>query len=248
MATYDGTLFDNPEFEHHEETSNIQLFFDLFFVANLTSFTNAHEINSIPGSLSYLNEDSGQTFANPTQKALSSYIGFFTVLWITWVQVTLYDVRFATDSVFERLAHACHFGVMVGLAVIGPQFNDPNADPVPWAVMQQLSLILMASRVVLICQYGTTLFFVWRYRDSRKPIAAVVITLSVAVILYLGVSFSFYNETAHNAYIAWYVIGVVEVASNLFIAKFNDSISFQNTHLIERMTCLTLIIVSQPSI
>jgi hypothetical protein len=47
VATYDETLFDNPQFEHHEETTNIQLFVDLFFVANLTSFTNSHEINSL---------------------------------------------------------------------------------------------------------------------------------------------------------------------------------------------------------
>lgn len=47
LTTQDETLFDNPQFEHYEATSNIQLFFDLFFVANLTSFTNTHEINSL---------------------------------------------------------------------------------------------------------------------------------------------------------------------------------------------------------
>lgn len=46
VETHDETLFDNPQFQHYEETSNIQLFFDLFFVANLTSFTNVHEVNS----------------------------------------------------------------------------------------------------------------------------------------------------------------------------------------------------------
>jgi hypothetical protein len=46
VTTQDETLFENPQFEHYEATSNIQLFFDLFFVANLASFTNVHEINS----------------------------------------------------------------------------------------------------------------------------------------------------------------------------------------------------------
>jgi low temperature requirement protein LtrA len=46
VDSHDETLFENPQFQHYEETSNIQLFFDLFFVANLTSFTNAHEVNS----------------------------------------------------------------------------------------------------------------------------------------------------------------------------------------------------------
>lgn len=153
-------------------------------------------------------------------------------------------MRFATDSVLERVAHVRPFGVIVGLAVSGPQFNGLNAKPVPWAVMQKLSLILMASRAVLFCQNGMTLFFVWRYRASRKPLVAVMITLSVAVILYLGISFAFHRQSAPTAYIAWYVIGAFEVFSNLVIAKWNESISLQYTHLVERMTCLTLIIVS----
>lgn len=52
IETHDNTPFDHPQFQHYEATSNIQLFFDLFFVANLTSFTNLHEINSISGKRS----------------------------------------------------------------------------------------------------------------------------------------------------------------------------------------------------
>lgn len=46
VESHDETLFENPQFQHYEETTNIQLFFDLFFVANLTSFTESHEVNS----------------------------------------------------------------------------------------------------------------------------------------------------------------------------------------------------------
>lgn len=34
-----------PAFREKEEASSIELFFDLFFVANLTSFTNVHAID-----------------------------------------------------------------------------------------------------------------------------------------------------------------------------------------------------------
>lgn len=37
---------EEPTFIHHAETTNIQLFFDLFFVANLSSFNEVHDINS----------------------------------------------------------------------------------------------------------------------------------------------------------------------------------------------------------
>ncbi|KAL4867966.1 hypothetical protein BDV12DRAFT_108574 [Aspergillus spectabilis] len=222
INTQDESLFENPQFEHYEATSNIQLFFDLFFVANLASFTAVHEINS--------------------RDTLASYIGFICVLWFTWCQVTLYDVRFATDSIFERVAHGCHFGVMVGLAVIGPNFL---AEPDGWGPLQQLSLILMASRVVLLCQYGSTLFFTWRYCKTRAPLIVVIASLVVAVAIYLGVSFAFYNKTTYDAYIAWYCVAVAEVVSNVAVAALWPSVSLWRTHLVERMTCLTLIILGE---
>jgi hypothetical protein len=35
-----------PQFRKHEEATNGELFYDLFFVANLTVFTDFHEVNS----------------------------------------------------------------------------------------------------------------------------------------------------------------------------------------------------------
>jgi len=37
---------NEPVFKHYEESTNLQLFFDLFFVANLASFNDKQEINS----------------------------------------------------------------------------------------------------------------------------------------------------------------------------------------------------------
>jgi low temperature requirement protein LtrA len=224
VETHDATLFENPQFEHYEATSNIQLFFDLFFVANLTSFTSSHEVNS--------------------KTALSSYIGFFCILWFTWCQVTLYDVRFSTDSVFERVCHACHFGVMMGFAVVGPNFSDPKNDT-PWDVLQQLSLMLMTSRLVLFCQYCSTMYFAWKYTTTRKPLMAVTGSLAVAAALYFALSFNFEFARSDMAYLAWYVICVFEVGANIAIAGRWHVVSFKGTHLTERMTCLTLIILGE---
>lgn len=42
---------DAPVFRSKEEASTIELFYDLFFVANLTSFTNIHSITDHKGML-----------------------------------------------------------------------------------------------------------------------------------------------------------------------------------------------------
>jgi hypothetical protein len=99
-----------PVFERHEESTAIELFYDLFFVANLTTFSNLHEINNV--------------------KTLTSYIGFFCILWFTWCLTSLYDIRYVSDSLVARLAKGAHLGVMVGLAVSGPKFDtaEHNSD------------------------------------------------------------------------------------------------------------------------
>jgi hypothetical protein len=40
----------HSEFSQREEASKIELFYDLFFVANLTTFTAVHEINDRKGN------------------------------------------------------------------------------------------------------------------------------------------------------------------------------------------------------
>lgn len=38
-----------------------------------------------------------------SSEAIAAYVGYFTVLWISWFLVGLYDVRFVTDSFFGKL-------------------------------------------------------------------------------------------------------------------------------------------------
>ncbi|OJK04796.1 hypothetical protein ASPACDRAFT_56231 [Aspergillus aculeatus ATCC 16872] len=203
------------------QSSTSDIVSDLFLVADLTSFVTVHDVNS--------------------SKMLASYVGFIGILWFTWCQVSLYDVWFATDSIFERVAHACHFGVMMGLAVIGPNFLRQDA----WGPMQQLSLILMVSRLVLACQYGTTLYFTWHYRKTRALLLITLVSLLAAAAVYFGTSFVFQLRTRWDAYIAWYCVSVTEVLINVVVAAVWPALSLEKTHLVERMTCLTLIILGE---
>jgi len=84
--------------------------------------------------------------------------------------------------------------------------------------------------------------FTWKYKKTRLPLALVMASLAIAAIIYLGLSFAFSTESTINAYIAWYVVAVLEVGSNIAIAGRWHILSFKETHLVERMTCLTLIV------
>jgi hypothetical protein len=79
ISRIDTDLLAEPlTFERHEESTAIELFYDLFFVANLTTFSNIHKITDV--------------------KTLTSYIGFFSILWFTWCLTSMYDIRFVSDS------------------------------------------------------------------------------------------------------------------------------------------------------
>jgi hypothetical protein len=156
-------LRNTPEFKRYEEATNIELFYDLFFVANLTTFTNIQYINEV--------------------SALKAYAGFFCILWFLWAQVSLFDVRFVQDSIFERTGKACQFGIMVGLAIVGPNFNPSQQEQ---KVFQTLALILMMSRVILGFQYMVVLREVWYYKDTKMPLFLIVTANFVAAFMYLG--------------------------------------------------------------
>ncbi|KAI1524378.1 hypothetical protein PtrSN001A_010899 [Pyrenophora tritici-repentis] len=137
------------------------------FVANLTTFTSLKEIND--------------------SASLRAYIGFFALLWLTWYSNSLYHVRFTADCIFERIAKALHFGVMIGFAVVGPAW-EPGKPSYSLQKYQVLSFILMVSRLVLAAQYDMTLYFVRRYKDTILPLGLVVASTLTVAVLYGGIT------------------------------------------------------------
>ncbi|KAF2471156.1 uncharacterized protein BDR25DRAFT_223577 [Lindgomyces ingoldianus] len=227
--TNDESLHDNPAFHRHAEATTAELFYDLFFVANLTTFTSGLEIND--------------------HNSLTAYVGFFSLLWLTWYQVSLYDVRFSADSVFERCAKAIHFGTMVGFAVIGPQWK-PGQKIDDYKIYKAFGLILLVSRLTLVCQYGVTLFYTKKYTKTRIPLLLVMGSSLIAAILYGALTPAFPNpvypeKVKTNVYIAWYIIGICEVLLTVSVSCIWRVISFKGTHMVQRMSLLTLIILGE---
>lgn len=213
-----------PEFQKHKETTNIELFYDLFFVANLTTFSSVNEIND--------------------HKTLTSYIGFFCILWFTWCQVSLFDVRFVADSVLERMAKAVHLGVMTGFAVVGPNFV-PTDTGEEANVFRTMSLILMISRFVLALQYLLVMWHVRKYRNTKLPFILIAGINFIAACIYLGVTFAFKDAKRSYAYRSFYVVAVVEIAGNIAVSSLWKVVTFKGTHLVQRMSLLTLIILGE---
>lgn len=234
FANTDYSSHDDPAFRRYAEATTSELFYDLFFVANLTTFTSILEINN--------------------RNTLTAYIGFFSLLWLTWYQVSLYDVRFSTDSVFERVAKTIHFGVMVGFAVIGPQWK-PGQEVSDYGIYKAFGLMMMVSRITLLLQYAVALLYVKKYKKTVVPLCIIMGSTLLAAILYGVLTPVFPKDkldTDGNAiaqtssvYIAWYVIALSETLITVAVSCKFRIISFKGTHMVQRMSLLTLIILGE---
>lgn len=109
--------------------------------------------------------------------ALGAYIGFLGIIWFTWLQVTLFDIRFARDSVFERVCKAIQLGAMVGFASAGSRFSTRVQEENAWA-FQSLSLILTGSRGLLAVQYTINIAFL------RPTMNSAVKGLTITAVMF----------------------------------------------------------------
>jgi low temperature requirement protein LtrA len=198
-------------------------------------------------------------------------MGFFTLMWFTWLQTSLFDVRFSTDSVINRIFKAISFGIMTGFAVVSSQYEPSlltsealiNTAP----AFRAMALVLMASRLALTAQYAVVFWYVRGYTKTKVPLASSMAVLFIASMLFLGTYFGFpgdFNTPAtsdHHVYIGWfvgvplyqrkwlinrrYIVVVVEALAMIAISCVWRVVSFRHTHLVERIGLLTLIIMGE---
>ncbi|GAQ43467.1 uncharacterized protein AtWU_09926 [Aspergillus tubingensis] len=218
---------DLPHLRQQSEATPIELFFDLFFVANLSTFTATHEINNV--------------------EALWAYIGFLGIIWFTWLQVTLFDIRFARDSIFERICKAIQLAAMVGFASAGSRFTTRVQPENVWA-FQSLSLILGGSRLLLALQYTVNAVFLRRrMMPAARGVSIIAGMQFVSSLTYLLMYYAFRPREGVNPYIwtVWFVLFGVEMWVVMGTSSATPGIGLQDTHLNTRMGLLTLIIIGE---
>lgn len=226
-----GADYAEAVFSQRHEADPEELCFDLFFVANLATFTAYHTIDDYT--------------------SLGAYVGFFAILWATWFQITLHDVRFARDSVYERLCKVVQFIVFVGLALAGSKF-DPSGSAKANMNFRTMCYMLVLSRTLLALQYLFVLVAVARRGFSRLYLP---IGLNMAIYIMVATAFgamspAFANDAGPRTqiYWVWWIIIFLEGVGTIVISSCWRMLSFKKTHLVERMGLLTLIVVGEGAI
>ncbi|KAK9442403.1 Low temperature requirement A [Metarhizium brunneum] len=217
-----GQDYDLPQFQRYEEPTLLEIFYDLFFAANYNVFNDTQQVT-------------GQT-------KFKASVGYFCLLWLTWFQVALFDVRYVTDSLFARATRAIQLGVLVGFVVVAPKFNPKDQD---LDTMRAMSLILCFSRACLAVEYASTLWHVRRYKKAHMPLYLQIALHAAASAVYLGVTFRFTREKQSRVYMTWYFIAGGEAILSLLLSNLSPVASLTKTHLMKRMTLLTVMIMGE---
>jgi hypothetical protein len=172
-------------------------------------------------------------------------MGFFTLMWFTWLQTALFDVRFSTDSVINRTFKAISFGIMTGFAVVSSQYDpdlltDPslsNAGP----AFRAMALVLMVSRLALMAQYAVVFWYVRIYTKTKVALASTMAVLFIAAMIFLGTYWGFpgdFNNPAtvnHHVYIGWFVelsVKLAKVANLRQVCRGHRGGPCHNCHLL----------------
>ncbi|KAK5056738.1 hypothetical protein LTR84_012270 [Exophiala bonariae] len=221
ISSTDGPIL----YKTRHEASTIELFYDLFFVANLATFTAAHN--------------------HSDAESVAAYLGFFTLLWFTWLNTTLYDVRFATDSIIERAFKFVHFGVMTAFVFCGPIFDlyDDKSDA---RTYKKFAVTMAISHAVTTMQYLIVLIQSRRYRTAVLPVALTTLVNALAAIGF-GVTATMLpiDDIAWHSLVIWYTLKVLSGVLTVLISVFFRVISFKHAHLTERLSLLTLIVTGE---
>lgn len=185
-----------------------------------------------------------------TFSAFFNYLGFFSILWSTWFNVSMYDVRFYVDSILTRIFKFITFGIMVSFVGFSSLYmailNNTTSRS-----FQGLALVLFGSRMLLFIQYGTVMWFV---RGFDKTILPMALTMTVYFIAGMGFLATWLTDRDSSALMGamgmrhvniWYIIIGVETLSVVTIASIWRILSFKHTHLVERVGLLTLIVLGE---
>jgi low temperature requirement protein LtrA len=240
------------------KASYAELFYDLFFVASLTSFGIKHEITQA--------------------QAIASYVAFFTVLWYeipangpnsrwVWTSQMMYDVRFETGDIIHRVFKFIQLLLLAAFAAFAGRFDvyygfpddiglEDNSNPsyseraTGFFSFRGMTIVYIVSRAVLALQYLLLYFYARRksYPASNQFLFQIG-SLVVSGCMWIGSYFLEGDGVSDAMRIAkfglWYGGIGLELVSTILIWLFCRVTGFRRTHLTERFSTLTLLILGE---
>lgn len=171
----------------------------------------------------------------------------FAIMWLTWFHTTIYDVRFGPDCVYERICKLFQFLVFVLFAAVGGNFAPGEYDSIKdYRILQTMAIVLGASRWFLAMQHiVVAICVVPKHKKLLLPFILITLTYLVSGGAVFATYATFNSKAVSNGFIVWYVMIFVEAICVLTISSVWRMLSFKETHMKERLSLLTMIIIGE---
>ncbi|KAK5058878.1 hypothetical protein LTR84_011142 [Exophiala bonariae] len=173
---------DNLLSQYLRNVNTIDLFHDLLILVSLVTVTSKSEI-----------VDTG---------SLNAYICFFTLLWFTWLQSVVFDIRFSTETMLH-FAHKAVSCAMMAMFVVYAVTYDMISVKSTADGPRALSLVLMVSRATLALQYSVAHWRASERNENRFPSLFTIVGLTVSTLAYLQVSLGMHSD--YERFSIWYI-------------------------------------------
>jgi low temperature requirement protein LtrA len=105
---------------------------------------------------------------------------------------------------------------------------------------KRVAIILFVSRLCLTIEYGSILWHIRKFKKARLPMYLQIGLTFIASIIYLGIAFRFRDGNS-RVFITWYIVSGMELILTIGISNLWEVLSFTKTHLMKRMSLLTII-------
>jgi low temperature requirement protein LtrA len=160
------------------------------------------------------------------------YAALFVPIWWAWVGYALYADRFETDDVVYRLLV---FGAMLALAAVAVTTPDALSDP---GTSAGFAAGYFAVRAILVGLYARAL----RSEPVARPLATRYVTgFGIGAALWLASLL----VAPPARFALWGAAVLVELATPLLSAAAIRRVPFHRSHLPERMTLFTIIVLGE---
>lgn len=94
-------------------------------------------------------------------------------------------------------------------------------------------------------QYAWMAYHVRGYRSTRLPLIAQTLIYACAGAVYLGITFRFHEGHRSHVFVTWYCISGIEGVLGLLLSNYSPILSLGKTHLMKRLTLLTVMILGE---
>lgn len=191
--------------------TRLELFFDLAYVL---------AVGALAGNL----------VEDVTWGGVGEFVFLLVLVWLSWVQFTLYNNRFDTDDLVLRVGKFAATAAVLGCAA---SMSEATGE-----LSTAFALSYLTGRIVLVLLYGRA----WRHVQEARATIGVYLVATLVVAALWAVSLA---TPAPIRFVLWGIGALVDIAAPVIATRRSSTAPLHLEHLPERFALLVILVLGE---